>query len=116
GLAELFVQCGFSDGTFLDIHHQAAVGAQKADHEALRGLVPLAADHDAVAIAEWRGAGDDGINEGLRETAEAPEKFGDLFLLQSPLFLITDVLVLAAATFAEDAADRCHPGGRWFKN
>src|SRR5882672_6842750 len=47
---DLGVERRLGNKTFLDIHDQAIVGADEADIETLFELVPLAANHDAIAI------------------------------------------------------------------
>ncbi len=51
-LLELFVQGRLGDPAFLDVLDQTAVPAHKTDIEFLFRLVPLAANHDAIAITK----------------------------------------------------------------
>ncbi len=106
-LADLAADGGFGDGAFLDFDDEAAVVAQEADDEALGELVPLAADHDAVAVAEGLGGRDDGLDGGVCEAADALEEIADLLVFDGELGGVGEVLVLAAAALAEHAA----PGG-----
>src|SRR5256885_6119282 len=59
-MTDLLVNRGLGDFAVLDVHHEAAVVAQKADVQPLLELVPLRTNHDAVAIAIGLRAGNDG--------------------------------------------------------
>jgi hypothetical protein len=101
---ELGIEFGFRDGAGGDIHHEAVLLAEESEDEALFGFIPLAADHDAVAVAVGFGAGDDGVDGDGLELADAMEEVGDLLAFYFQLFAVVDVLVLAAAAFTEVGA------------
>src|SRR5256885_3135552 len=46
----LLVESWFGNWAFFDVHHQAVVRPDKADVQALFELVPLAANHDSIAV------------------------------------------------------------------
>jgi len=102
---ELFVEGGFGDGAMIDIDDETVVVADEAEDQFLGKLVPLTADHDAVAVPVGRRAGHHGIDAEFGETAEAEEEIEDLIVLDAELCGVIDVLVLAAAAVAEKAAD-----------
>ena len=108
-MLDLLVERRLGDLAFLDIHHQPAVGADEADVQALLELVPLAADHDAVAIAVGLRAGNDRRDEPGIKPANALEQIADLLVLEPELGRVGQVLVLAAAALAEVAAGRFDP-------
>lgn len=109
---DLFVQRRLADFAFVDVHDEAAVGAEEADDQRLRLAIPLAADHEAVAIAVGLRARDDRLDHGGSEAADAPQQVGDLFVLQLQLRRIGEVLILAAAALHVVAALRLDAVGR----
>lgn len=60
---DLAGEFGLGDVAFLDVDDEAVVVADEADVEGLFEFVPLAADHDAVAVAVGLGTGDDLAND-----------------------------------------------------
>lgn len=111
-LANPRAQDRLRDRAFLDVHHQPAVVPDKSDGEALLGLVPLAADHDAVAVAVRRGTGDHRRHDVGRETTQTLEQFADLAVLEPQLLGVIHVLILAAAADPKVPAGGCHPQRR----
>ena len=101
---DLFVQSRFGNGAFLNIHDQPVVGSDKANIQALFELVPLAANHDAIAIAVRLGAGDKGFDDVWVDPADPLEEIADLFVFELQLRRVGDVLILAPAAIAEVAA------------
>jgi hypothetical protein len=100
----LFIQSRFGDRAFLNIHYQAVIGSDKPDIQALFELVPLAANHDAIAIAIRLRAGDQRLDDVRVDPAEPPEEIADLFVFELQLRWVGDVLILAPAAIAEVAA------------
>lgn len=111
-LAQLVVQRGFGDGAAFEVDDEAVVVAEEAEVEALLGAVPLAADHDAVAVTVRLGAGDDGGDDAGREASQAVDEVGDLFVFPAKLFRVGHMLVLATAALAEVGAAGGNAGGR----
>ena len=105
-VADLLVQRRLGDLAFLDVLHQPAVGADEADVQLLLRLVPLAADHDAVAVAVGRRTRNDRRNFIRRNFPDALEQIRYLLVLQPQLRRIGDVLILAAAARAKITALR----------
>ena len=110
-ILDLLVERRLGNLAFFDIQHQAAIGSDEANVQALFEFVPLAADHDAVSIAIRLRAGDDGCNESWTEPANALEQVADLLVLQAQLRGIGQVLILAAAALAKVRTKRLHPFG-----
>jgi hypothetical protein len=75
-------------------------------------LVPLAAYHDAVPVTVGLGAGNDLGDELWGEAADTLEQIADLLVFDAELGFVGEVLVLAAATFAEVTAPMLDAGGR----
>lgn len=113
---ELFVQGGFGDGAMVDVDDEAIVVADEAHDELLGELVPLTAHHDPVAIRVGRRAGHDGIDAEIGETAKALEQIENLVVLDPELGGVGDVLVLAAAAVAVEAANGLGTLRRGLKN
>jgi len=113
---DLGAEGGFGDGAFLDVDDEAIVGADVAEVEALFEFVPLAADHDAIAVAIGRRTGDDGGDDFAREAAEALEEVGNLLMFDFELGGVGEVLVLTAAAFTEVAALGRDALGRGFED
>lgn len=111
---DFFVEGGFGDLAFLDVNDEAVVGANETDVEALFGFVPLAANHDAVAVAVRLRTRNDFANDSGIEAGHALEKVGHLFVFDLKLERIGEVLVLAAATGAEIGTGRFNTIRRWF--
>ena len=103
---DFFVEHRFGDFAFLNVLDQAAVPAHKTDVQFLLRFVPLAANHDAIAVAVRPGAGDDRRNPCLLKPADALKQISNLFVFQSKLRGVINVLILAAAALAEVAARR----------
>jgi hypothetical protein len=101
---ELAVESGFGDGAGVDIDDEAIIVSEEADDEALFGFVPLGSDHDAIAVMVGLGAGNDGLDGGIGETADALEEFADLLVFELELGGVIEVLVLAAAAVSEVGA------------
>jgi len=79
-LFDLLVNGGLGDFALLDIDDEAVVGADKANVEPLFEFVPLAANHDAIAVTVGLRAGNDRSDHLAREAANALEEVGDLFV------------------------------------
>src|SRR5208282_3620253 len=103
---DFLVEDRFGDLAFLDVLDQAAVPPHEADVQLLFRLVPLAANHDAIAVAVRPGAGDDRRDQRLPKTADALEQVGNLFVFPSELGGVIHVLILAAAALPEVTAGR----------
>ena len=101
---DLLIKRRLGDGTFLDIDDQAIVGANEANIETLFEFVPLAANHDAIAVAVRLRAREDRRDDCRVKTANALEQIADLFVLDLQLRWIREVLILATAAIAEVAA------------
>lgn len=102
--AQLLVERGFGDGAVVDIDDEPVVVSDEADVKALDGAVPLAADHDTIAVAVRGWAGDDGVDGHIVETAQSPEEVEDLVVFDAELSGVVEVLVLATAAIAVVAA------------
>ena len=63
----------FRNLAFGDVYHEPIVISNEADVQSLFEFVPLAADHDAVAVPVRLRAGDHWRNEGRIETSEPLE-------------------------------------------
>src|SRR5437879_11918437 len=91
---DLLIERRLGDGTFLDIDDQAIVGANEANVETLFEFVPLAANHDAIAIAIGLRAGEDRRDNCRVKAANALEKIADLFVLVVELTGVLKVLIV----------------------
>ncbi len=110
GCARTWRICLFSAGSAI-LHSsmsstKSAVGAHEADVQFLFRFVPLAADHDPVAVAVRRRAGDDRRDFVRRNLPHALEQVRDLLSLQPQLLRVINMLILAAAASAEITALR----------
>src|SRR5437762_1017892 len=105
-MTDLLVDGGLGNLAVLNVHHQAAVVAQKADVQPLLELVPLRANHDAIAITIGLRAGNDGRDDFRGEFADTRENVGYLLVLHFVLRGVVDVLVLASAARAKVGAGR----------
>ena len=103
---DFFVERRFGNFAFLDVLNQAAVPAHKTDVQLLLRFVPLAANHDAIAVAVRPGAGNHLRHPRLLKPANPLKQIGDLFVFQSKLRGVINVLILAAAALAEVPAGR----------
>jgi hypothetical protein len=103
---DLLVENRFGDFAFLNVLDQTAVPAHKTDVQLLLRFVPLAANHDAIAVAVRPGAGDDRRDPCLLKPADPLKQIGNLFVLQPQLRRVINVLILAAAALAEVTAGR----------
>ena len=97
----LFVDGRFGDFAFLDVLDEAAIPSHEADVEFLLRLVPLAANHDAVAIAIRLRTRNHRSDDIARDFADALEEIGNLLVLDPKLRVVGDVLILATAATAE---------------
>src|SRR5437870_4635595 len=113
---DLVVERRLGDGTFLDIDDQAIVGADETNIETLFEFVPLAADHDAIAVAIGLRAGEHRRDDCRIKAANPLEKIADLFVLELKLGAVGEVLVLAAAAIAEIAASGLNALGGGLKH
>ncbi len=104
--SQLFIESGLSDSALIHVDDKATVVAQKAENELLLSLVPLASDHDAIAIAERGRAGDHVADEFWVEAANTLEDTFNLREFDTDLGGVVDVLILAAAAFAEPGTRR----------
>src|SRR5688572_28474810 len=108
----LAAQFGLGNFAFLDVDNETIVGADETDVQALFGFVPLAANHDAVAVAVRLRTWDDGLNKFWIEAGEALKEVADLFVFDGELGFVRDVLILAAAAIAEVLAEWLNAIGR----
>jgi hypothetical protein len=109
---ELFIQGWFGNLAFLYVHHQAIVISNEADVQSLFELVPLAADHDPVAVAIRLRARDNRFYNVRVKTTYPLEKIPNLFVLDLQLKRVRQVLILASAALPEIPALRHNPLGR----
>src|SRR5436190_898332 len=79
---DFLVQRGLGYSALLDVNHQPIVGTNKPDVETLFEFVPLAADHDAVAIAIELRAGEQRRDDAWIETTNPLEQVNDLFVVE----------------------------------
>ena len=112
----LLVDGWLGNFAFLDVLDQSAVPSHKADIEFLFRLVPLAANHDAIAVAVGLGTRYDGRHHLAGDFPDALEQVGDLLVLDLELGGVRDVLVLATAAAAEVRAGRRHAVRRWLED
>src|SRR5437762_8053895 len=82
---DLFVDGWLGYAALLDVHHQPVVLADEADVEALFEFVPLAADHDAIAVAVRLRARNDRLDHSRSEEHTSE--------LQSPMYLVCRLLL-----------------------
>src|SRR2546425_3615817 len=113
---DLLIKRRLGDGAFLDVDDQPVVSANEANIETLFEFVPLAANHDAIAVAVRLRAREDRRDDCRVKTANALEKIADLFVLELQLRWIREVLILAAAAIAEIAASGLNALGRGLKH
>ena len=110
---DLFVQRGFGDLTFLDVLDQSAIPSNETDVQPLFRLVPLAANHHAIAVSERFRTRNHGRDDFSGKFPDAFKQVGNLLLFETELRVIRQVLVLAAAARAKVRATRLHTfGGR----
>ncbi len=102
--ADGVVEAGFGNGAGFDVADEAAVIAHETEVELFGGSIPLGTDEDPIAIAVGLGTGEDGMDQGGIESADALEEVGDLFVFPLELGGVIEVLVLATAAFAEVGA------------
>ena len=103
-MGDLRIERRLGNGTFLDIDDQAIVRANEANIKTLFEFVPLAANHDAIAVSVRLRARENRRDDCRVKTANALEQIADLFVLELQLRWIRKVLILAAAAIAEVAA------------
>src|ERR1035438_10104666 len=108
---DLLIERGFGDLAFLQIHYQPVVGTEETDVQALFELVPLAANHDAVAIAVGLRTGNHWRNKTGVKLANPLEQINNLLVFELELDGISQMLILATATLAEVRAERFDPVG-----
>lgn len=111
---DLLVEAGFGNEAFLDIHNQAVVVPNEPNAQALFEFVPLASDHDPVAVPVRFRTGDHRRDNIRRQITDPLEQVPDLLVFGSQLRPIGQVLVLAPAAVAEIDAGRRDPIGRGF--
>src|SRR5438874_292903 len=75
-LRDFRVQRGFRDLAFLDVNHQSVIGPNKPDVQTLFEFVPLAPNHDAIAIAVRRRAWNDWRHDRTPATLARFRPFG----------------------------------------
>ena len=109
---DLLVDGGFRDPAFFDVFHQSTVPADKTNIEPLLRLVPLAPDHDAIAVAVVLGTGNQRRHPRAIEAPDAPDEVDDLFMFDVQLFRVVDVLILTTAARTEINAWRRNATGR----
>src|ERR1039458_4622770 len=108
---DLLVKRGFGDFAFLQIHYQPVVGTEETDVQALFELIPLAADHNTVAVAVRLRAGNHWRNKTGVKLANPLEQIGNLLVFELELDRISQMLILATAALAEVRAARFDPVG-----
>ena len=113
---ELFVERGFGDFTFLDVNYEPVIVPNETDIQPLFDLVPLAADHDAIAVPIRLPAGNDRPNHRFVQASNPLKQIGDLFVFEPELRRVIDVLILAAAALSEVTARRRNAFGRGFQD
>lgn len=102
----MFVKGWFGDEAFLDIDNEPIVGANETYVQPLFKFIPLAANHDSIAIAKWGGAGNHGIDQSGIKLPDALKQIANLLMFDAKLRSVIQMLVLAAATIAEISAWR----------
>ena len=112
----LFIEGGFGNRALFNIDHEAVVGPDETDIEALLELIPLAANHDSISIAVGLWTRDDWCDDARIEATNALKEIADLFVLQFELRRIGDMLILAAAAIAEVTTLGSDPLGRWLND
>mgnify|MGYP000064773438 CR=1 FL=1 len=110
-LQQLLVKRFLRDLAAFKIKDQSALRAQKSIYSLLPILVPLPADHDAVAVGKWHGAGDEIAYYFRFKSADALKQIPHLLQLDALLRLVVDVLILASAAFTEVLALGIHAIG-----
>ena len=113
---DLLVQSRFGNLALVNVDHQAAVAADEPNVQSLFEFVPLAADHDAVAVAIRVGTRDYRVNGRRLEATNALEKIRYLLVLKGKLRWICDVLILTATAGAEIGTRRLNPVARGCKD
>src|SRR5690349_13665824 len=106
---ELAVNSRFSNSTLFDVDNEPVVRPQEAQIQTLPGLVPLSADHNAVAITERLGAGENRRHQVRIKPTDALEQVAHLFAFELQLCPVSQVLVLTSAAFAEIRTRRFDP-------
>ena len=102
---DLLVDGRLRNAARVDVLHQTTVPADKSDVQLLLRFVPLATDHDPVAISIRLRTRDHRLDPIPAKSADAVEQAGNLLLLDGQLMRVGDVLVLTTAAGAEMAAD-----------
>jgi hypothetical protein len=113
---DLLVERRFGDFAFLQIHYQPVVSTEETDVQTLFELIPLAADHNTVAVAVGLRTGNHWRNKTGVKPANPLEQIDNLLVFKLELDGISQVLILAAATLAEVRAERFDPVGRGSHN
>src|SRR2546427_9556938 len=103
-MLNLLVESRLGNFTFLDIHYQSIIGTNKTNVQSLLKFVPLAANHDPIAIGVRRWTRHHRGHDFPTETADPLEQISDLLPIDFQLPLIDDMLVLATAAIAKIAA------------
>ncbi len=106
------VDLGLRNRALLHIHHQPAIMLYEADMEPLNVLIPLAADHDPVAVVPGTRVGERRQDRARLKTTQTLEDIAYLLVLILELGPVLDVLILAAAADAKVFAARFDPLGR----
>src|ERR1035437_4204117 len=106
---DLLVERRFGDFAFLQIHYQPVVGTEETDVQTLFELIPMAADHNTVAVAVRLRAGNRWRNKAGVKPANPLEQIDKLLVFDLELDGISQVLILAAAALAEVRAERFDP-------
>jgi len=78
----LSIERSLGDFAFLDIDYQSIVGAYETYFKALFEFVPLAANHDAVAITIGLRAGNDFGDKVWIQAAEPDKSVSDLLVFE----------------------------------
>jgi hypothetical protein len=97
----LGVQGRFRDFAFLNVNYQAVIRADEANIKALLEFVPLAANHDPIAVTIRLRTGDHRSHNLCWKSSHPFEEVRYLFAFNRQLTLIGNVLVLAASTVSE---------------
>src|SRR5205085_6122276 len=103
---DLLVEGRLGDRAVVDINDEAIVSANESEVKALFEFVPLATNHNAIAISIGLRAGDHWRDEIRSKTTDAFEQVANLLVLYLELEGIGKMLVLAAAAIPKMLTER----------
>src|SRR4029077_1729472 len=95
------IQGRFRDFAFINVHHQPVIRTDEANIEALLEFVPLASNHDSIAIAIRLRTWDHRRHDVFWKSSHSLEGVRHLFALNLQLAAIGNVLVLTTSTISE---------------